>query len=477
MIPYPSWLGTGDNAWQMTAATLVGLMSIPALAVLYGGLVQKKWAMNTMMMVFCTFCLTLITWVLWAYKMGFGTPLISSFVGDPRTILGASALQGQANIPLLTGLMPSFKLPQASVAYFQFVFAAITPILFIGSVIGRISFKVWLIFVPLWITFAYAVNAFLLWGGGYWAQKGALDFSGGYVIHLAAGVSGFTAAAIVGPRLKRDREKAVPNNLLFVAVGAGILWLGWNGFNGGDPYFAGADATAAVVNTNLATAVAMMTWIVMDMSFGKGKKATFLGGVNGMICGLVGITPAAGYVNGVGAIVIGVVTSALVWVLFGYLPRKVWPFNKVDDALGVVYTHGFAGLIGGLLVGFLADPQMIVYLGLGKTSSVSGAGLFYGHPRQLLIQAGAALTIIIWDGVVTFFILRAIKFFTPLRYPDAVLEAGDVAAHGEVAYPMEEPDAPTEFAEVPGEPVPAEHHHHSATAIGSGTGANEKEKV
>ena len=440
MIPYPTWLGSGDNAWQMTAATLVGLMSIPALAVLYGGLVQKKWAMNTVLMVFSTFCLVLITWVLWAYKMGFGTPLISTFVGDPRTILGANALQGQANIPLLNGLMPSFKLPAASVEYFQFVFAAITPILFIGSVLGRISFKVWLVFVPLWITFAYSVNAFLLWGGGYWAGKGALDFSGGYVIHLAAGVSGFTAAAIIGPRLKRDREKAIPNNLMFVAVGAGILWLGWNGFNGGDPYFAGADAAAAVVNTNLATAVAMMTWIFMDMLLTREKKPTFLGGLNGMICGLVGITPAAGYVNGFGAIVIGLVCSAVVWVAWQYLPKYVWPFNRVDDALGVVYTHGIAGLFGGLLVGLLADPNMIVYLGLGKTSSVAGDGLFYGHPHQLLVQFLAALTIIIWDGFVTAVILYFIKYVLrmKLRFDDADLEIGDVAIHGEEAYPQEE---------------------------------------
>ncbi|WP_300612758.1 ammonium transporter [Trebonia sp.] len=431
---------SGDNAWQMTAATLVGLMSIPALAVLYGGLVQKKWAMNTVMMVFCTFCLTLITWVLWAYKMGFGTPLISSFVGDPRTILGANALQGQANIPLLDGLMPHFTQPQGSVAYFQFVFAAITPILFIGSVVGRISFKVWLIFVPLWITFAYAVNAFLLWGGGYWAQKGALDFSGGYVIHLAAGVSGFTAAWIVGPRLKRDREKAVPNNLLFVAVGAGILWLGWNGFNGGDPYFAGADATAAVVNTNLATAVGMMTWIFMDMFFSKSKKPTFLGGVNGMICGLVGITPAAGYVNGLGAILIGLIDAVIVWLAWEYLPKYVWPFNKVDDALGVVYTHGIAGLFGGLLVGCLADPNVIEYIGVGKTSSVSGAGLFYGHPHQLLVQFLAALTIIIWDSFVTAAILLFIKYVLRMKLtlsPEE-LEIGDIAVHGEEAYPVEE---------------------------------------
>ena len=438
MNPYPSWLSSGDNSWQMTAATLVGLMSIPALAVLYGGLVQKKWAMNTVIMVFATFGLTLITWVLWAFKMGFGTPLISTFVGDPRTVLGAAAEQGQANIPLLDGLMPSFRFPESSLVYFQFVFAAITPILFIGSVLGRISLKAWMIFVPLWITFAYAVNAFLLWGGGYWAGKGALDFSGGYVIHLAAGVSGFTAAWVIGPRLKRDRERAIPNNLLFVAVGAGILWLGWNGFNGGDPYFASQDAAGAVINTNLATAVAMMTWIFMDMGLSKEKKATFLGGVNGLICGLVGITPAAGYVNGLGAIVIGLVCSSVVWVAWYTLPKYVWPFNKVDDALGVVYTHGIAGLFGGLLVGLLADPKMIEYLGLGKNPSISGAGLFYGHPKQLAIQAGAALTIIIWDSAVTFVLLKGIGLFVKLRIPEEDLEIGDIAVHGEEAYPSED---------------------------------------
>src|SRR5215469_6052420 len=336
--PYPYWmLGSGDNAWQLTAGTLVGLMSIPALAVLYGGLVQKKWIMNTMMMVFTTFCMVLIVWVLYGFKLGFGTPLFHTFIGDPRTILGAQAETGQASIPLVNPGMPTlahgggFNMPGASIEYFQFVFAAITPILFIGSVLGRINFKVWLIFVPLWITFAYCVNAFLLWGGGYWAGKGALDFSGGYVIFMDTGTSGFVSAAIVGPRLKKDREKAIPSNLMMVAVGAGILWLGWNGFNGGDPYVAGSDAAAAVLNTNLATAVAMMAWILMDWFFPREKKPTFLGGLNGMICGLVGITPAAGYVNGMGAIVIGLVAPAVVWVAWYTLPKYVWPFNKVDD--------------------------------------------------------------------------------------------------------------------------------------------------
>src|ERR1039457_2164855 len=226
MGPYSSWLSSGDNAWQMTAATLVGLMSIPALAVLYGGIVQRKWAVNTMMMVFSAFALTLIVWVLWAFKMGFGEPWIHTFVGKPGTVVGASGEQGQARIPLLSGLLAQFRFPAGSLVYFQFVFAAITPMLFIGSVDSRSKGKPPLRFVPLWSTFAYAVNAFLLWGGGFWAQKGALDFSGGYVIHLAAGVSGFVAAAVIGPRLKRDRDHGVPNNLLLCSVGAGILWLG-----------------------------------------------------------------------------------------------------------------------------------------------------------------------------------------------------------------------------------------------------------
>ncbi len=443
--PYPSWLNSGDNAWQLTAATFVGLMSVPGLVILYGGVMQKRWSVNSMMLAFAAFALVLIAWVLWAFDMGFGTPwhglsshgFFANFIGRPGAVLNHVAEQGQAAIPLVT-TGPPFHFPTSTLVYFQFVFAAITPILMLGSVLGRINFKAWLLFVPLWTTFVYTVNAFLIWGGGWWAQKGAVDYSGGYVIHLAAGVSGFVAAAVIGPRLARDREIDAPNNLLMVAAGAGLLWLGWNGFNGGDPYFAGADAASAVVNTNLATAVAMLTWIIMDMAFSSEKKPTFLGGLNGMICGLVGITPAAGYVNGLGAIVIGLVCSALVWVAWAYLPKYVWPFNKVDDALGVVYTHGFAGLLGGLLVGLLADPNMIVYLGLGKNPSISGAGLFYGHGKQLAIQAGAALTIIIWDGAVTFILLKAIGLVVKLRIPDDQLEIGDVAVHGEEAYPSDE---------------------------------------
>ncbi len=442
MLPYPDWLNPGDNAWQLVAATLVGLMSIPGIAVLYAGIVQKKWAVNTMLMAFTGFSLVLVVWVLWGFKMGFGEPLklgpgiLRAAVGIPHTILSSNNQQ-IAWIPSLDGTMPSFRFPETTLAYFQFVFAGITPLLFLGSVIGRISFKVWLIFVPLWSTFAYSVNAFLLWGGGWWAAAGALDYSGGYVIHLAAGTSGFVAAAVIGPRLKRDREHAVPNNLPLAAVGAGVLWLGWNGFNGGDPYFAGADASLAVLNTNLTTAVALLTWVIWDLFLSKQRKPTFLGAINGMITGLVAITPAAGFVNSFGAIIIGVVASTLVWFSWNYL-GKTKPFKKVDDTLGVFHTHGVAGLAGGLLVGVLADPKIVEYLGGTTGTDVTASGWLYGHhPKQILIQAGAAATVIVWDGLVTFVILKVLGLFMKLRLPDEVLESGDLGVHDEEAYPDE----------------------------------------
>ncbi len=346
-LSYPSWLNPGDNAWQMTAATFVGLMSLPGLAVLYGGVMQKRWSVNSMMLTFVAFCLVLVAWCLWGFKMGFGSPIghgksfFDTMWGKSGTVLSTGAEEGQAIIPSIT-TGPAFHFPMASLVYFQFVFAAITPILMLGSVLGRISFKAWIPFVLLWITFVYTVNAFLIWGGGYFAAHGALDYSGGYVIHLAAGISGFVAAAVIGPRLQRDREVDAPNNLLMVAAGAGLLWLGWNGFNGGDSYYAGANASAAVINTNLCTAVAMLVWIAWDYIFRD--KPSLIGSVNGMITGLVAITPSAGFVNGYGAIAVGVIASTVVWMSIRFLSRAP-VFRHVDDTLGVIYTHGIAGLL------------------------------------------------------------------------------------------------------------------------------------
>ena len=265
-VPYPSWLNPADNTWQITAATFVGLMSLPGLAVLYASIVPKKWAVNVLAMMFAGFSLVLVAWFLWEYKLGFGdtsigggvhlvngvatqtqnagstgtfTHFFENFLGKPGPVTSSYGEQDQASSAANT-IIP-FHFPTSSLAYFQFVFAAITPLLFLGSVLGRIKFSAWCLLVPLWSTCVYCVDAFLLWGGGYFAQEGALDFSGGYVIHMSAGVSGFVAAWVLGPRLLRDRQHALPNNLVMAAVGAGILWLGWNGFNGGDPYYAGAE--------------------------------------------------------------------------------------------------------------------------------------------------------------------------------------------------------------------------------------------
>jgi Amt family ammonium transporter len=266
-------------------------MSLPGLAVLYGGVVKRKWAVSSAVMCFYAFAAVLVVWVLAGFSVGFGHPWIGSLMRFPQPVLTALAETAQASIPLLKGLMPSFAFPQASLIYFQFVFAAITPIILAGALFGRINFRAWMLFVPLWSLLVYSVNAFMLWGGGWLAQMEVVDYSGGYVIHVAAGISGFVGVAVIGPRTLKDQQDFKPNNILLAAIGAGILWLGWNGFNGGGPYFANADAAAAaaVLNTNLADAVAMLTWFFMDISFNR--KLSFLGAINGLICGLVAITP------------------------------------------------------------------------------------------------------------------------------------------------------------------------------------------
>jgi len=282
------------------------------------------------------------------------------------------------------------------------------------------------------MTLVYTVGAFSLWGGGWLAGMGVADFSGGYVIHLAAGTSGFVAAAMVGPRLQADKDHFPPNSLLMTLVGAGILWLGWNGFNGGDPYFANADAGAAVLNTNTATAAALLVWTLMDkMAYGK---PSIIGAVNGMIAGLVGITPAAGYVDGWGALIIGICAGIFPWWAMNKF-QKTKLMMRVDDTLSVFSTHGCAGLMGGLLTGILANPDMLEYIGTDKDApGVSVTGLLYGNPGQLLLQAEGAAFIIVYNIIATYIILKIISFITPLRMDEATLKVGDDAVHGETAY-------------------------------------------
>ncbi len=431
LVPSPTWLNEGDNAWQMAAATFVGLQSIPGLTVLYGGIVKKKWAINSAFMSMYAFASVLVVWVLFDYNMAFG-PQWFPFLGKPELALSAAFTLSQATVPAAAAGMPGLAFPMATLMYFQFVFAAITVIILAGSVLGRMNFTAWMIFCPIWMTLVYTVGAFSLWGGGWLATLGVADFSGGYVIHLAAGASGFTAAWVLGPRLQADRDHFPPNSLLVTLVGAGILWIGWNGFNGGDPYFANADAGAAVMNTNTATAVGLLVWTLMDkMAYGK---PSVLGAVNGMIAGLVGITPCAGYVDGTGAIIVGVCAGIIPWLSMNKF-QKLGFMQKVDDTLGVFSTHGVAGLMGGLLTGILANPAMLQYIGTDKDApGVSITGLMYGNANQLLLQAEGAAFIIVYNVIATFIILKVISIFVSLRMDEATLKVGDDAVHGETAY-------------------------------------------
>ncbi len=420
----PQWLDPGSNAWMMTAGTLVGLMSIPGLALYYGGLTRKKFAINTAAMHMYGFAIVLVIWVLVGYNLAFGPEAVSiggyGILGAPTPVSlteGTQAVVGPGNLAL--------NIPTATVVWFQFVFAAISPLLFIGAIIERMSFKAWMLFVPLWSIFVYDTLAYWMFAGGWLNQLGAVDFSGGYVIHLDAGISALAAALAVGPRAPNARG-IKPNNLYMVFIGAGILWLGWNGFNGGDPYGSSVDASIAVLNTDLAAATSAVAWMMMDMR-GLGKP-TLVGACSGAVTGLVAITPAAGYVDGYGAIVIGIVAGVLPWLAF----YKLMPKLKLDDALGVFPAHGVAGLTGGLLTGLLANPSVTQYVYPGLT------GLFFGNPNLFVIQAVAAGVTVVYAFVMTTVLMKVVKLITPLRESDAKVRIGDEAIHGEVVEPEQE---------------------------------------
>jgi Amt family ammonium transporter len=422
---HPDWLDNGDNAWQMTAATLVGLQSVPGLMLLYAGVMKRKWAINSAFMCFYAFAAVLICWVLWAYNAAFG-PQMLPFVGTPGQAVSIDFELQQAVLPAAK-ITAAF--PMATMVYFQFVFAAITVIITAGSFLGRMNFVAWMVYVPLWLTLSYTVGAFSLWGGGFLFQYGVLDYSGGYVIHLSSGTAGFVGAYWIGPRLERDREENRPNNVLLAMVGAGLLWLGWNGFNGGDPYTASPDAGAAVLNTNICAAMSLLTWVLCDYLYFK--KASIIGAVQGMITGLVAITPAAGFVAGWGAICLAVGSGAVPWFTMNILTRKVRWFRHVDDSIGVFHTHFVAAIVGGVGTGIFATGRGVAAFG----DSLPG-GAVAGYGTQVGLQLVGALFIIGWNALWTSLILLFIKYVLriPLRMSEEQLLVGDFAIHGEEPY-------------------------------------------
>jgi Amt family ammonium transporter len=432
----PNWLDTGSNAWMMTAGTFVGLQSIPGLTLYYGGLTRKKFSINTALMCFYGFSIVLVIWVLLGYNFGFGYPASLTVAGKgilgPLTSVAPGITEGSQAVVGPAGL--ALNIPTSTVVWFQFVFAGITPLLFVGAIIERTNFKAWMIFVPLWSLLVYSPMAYALFAGGWLNQMGAVDFSGGYVIHLNAGIAALASAIAIGPRALKSRG-IKPNNLYWVFVGCGLVWLGWNGFNGGDPYGSSIDASIAVINTDLATAVSAVVWMLMDMQFLR--KPTLVGAMSGAITGLVAITPAAGYVSGWGAIVLGIAGGTIPWVA----TYKLLPRMKVDDALGVFPAHGVAGLTGGILTGILADPSVTKYVYPGLT------GAAFGDINQLGIQILAAAVVIVYSFVVTFGLWKVIGVFMPLQMTAEQLKTGDAAIHGEEIEPLEEEPGISEMKE------------------------------
>ncbi|KAL1362039.1 hypothetical protein HN51_010332 [Arachis hypogaea] len=424
----PDWLNKADNAWQLVAATLVGLQSVPGLIILYGGAVKKKWAVNSAFMCLYAFACVFFCWIVWGYRMSFGDKL-APFWGKAAVALDEKYLFD----PAFSGMFPN-----ATMVYFQGVFAAITLILIAGALLGRMNFYAWMAFVPLWLTFSYTFTAFSIWSpNGFLFKLGIIDYSGGYVIHLSSGVAGFTAAYWVGPRLNKDRERFPPNNILLMLAGAGLLWMGWTGFNGGDPYSVGLDSSLAVLNTHACTATSLLTWVILDVIFFR--KPSVIGAVQGMITGLVCITPAAGVVQGWAAILMGMLSGSIPWFTMMVVHKRSKLLQKVDDTMAVLHTHAIAGTLGGVLSGLFAVPKLN-FLFYGSYNKY--VGLFYGLKmgmsktgfRQIWIQLVGIFFVVTLNVISTSLICLLIRMFIPLRMSEEDMEIGDEAAHGEEAY-------------------------------------------
>ncbi|MBE0467298.1 MAG: ammonium transporter [Candidatus Desulforudis sp.] len=398
-------ISPADTGFVLIASAMVMLM-VPGLALFYGGMVSKKNVINVLMMSFAVFALVSVIWVLWGYSLAFGTS-IGSLIGSLEFI----GFKG-------VGMDPNGTLPHSAFAVFQMMFAGLTVALISGALAERMRFSAWLIFGALWATFVYSPVSHWVWGGGWIGAMGALDFAGGTVVHINSGVAGLVGALVLGARKGYGKRPMPPHHLPMVLLGAGLLWFGWFGFNAGSALAANGQAANAFLVTQVAAAAAALAWIVAEWA--RHGKPTVLGAVSGSVAGLVSITPAAGFVDPLGAIAIGVGGGLLCFFGVTVLKQKL----GYDDSLDVFGIHGLGGTWGALATGIFA------------TSAIGGHdGLLYGNQGQLGIQAISVVATYLFSGIMTFGILKVVGVIVPLRVTENDEDTGlDISQHGENAY-------------------------------------------
>jgi Amt family ammonium transporter len=404
-------LDSGDTAWMLTSTLLVILMIVPGLALFYGGLGRSKNMLSVLVQVFVVFSLASILWALYGYSLAFS--------GDGSFFGGAGKLFLKGVTPDTFGALQT--VPEYVFVAYQGTFAAITCCLIVGAFAERIRFSAVLLFMVIWFTLSYVPMAHIVWGGGLLAKDGALDFAGGTVVHINSGIAGLVGAYMVGKRVGYGREAFTPHSLTLTMVGASLLWVGWFGFNAGSAGAANGSAALAFINTVLATAAATLSWSGGE-AVHKGK-ASMLGAASGAVAGLVAITPAAGFVGPMGAIVIGLIAGVCcLWGVSG-LKRLL----RADDAFDVFGVHGVGGIVGALLTGVFAAQ------GLGGTGGADPSN--FSMAAQTWIQAKSVLFTIVWSGVVSFMAYKAVDLLVGLRVTEEEEREGlDITSHGETAY-------------------------------------------
>ena len=396
----------GDTAWILISTLLVLLMSIPAVAFFYGGLSKRKNVLNTMFLTFIAFSILSVIWVIFGYQLAFGEPSLYGFIGTPSHFF----LQG-IGLEDLTGSIPTLVF-----VMFQCAFAGLTAALISGALVGRMKTKAWIIFIPIWACLVYVPIAHWVWGGGWLMQMNALDFAGGTVVHINSGVSALAVALVLG---KRKDTSLIPHNLGYAVLGAALLWFGWMGFNGGSGLAADGLAANAIIVSNVSAATALIVWTILD-TFIVGKP-TVLGAISGGVAGLVAITPAAGFVDVFGALIIGAVAPFVSYFAIYLLKAKL----GYDDALDVWGIHGMSGIWGAIATGIFAVPA------IGGT-----AGLLYGNPGQVGIQIISVLATMAYAFTISFVLAKVIdKLIGGIKVEESQEVVGlDSSLHEESAY-------------------------------------------